>query len=160
MDEIDVARAAVFQLLKDADFFAKIFDCLVAVARVNLRVHFVNVDDLHSDERMGVLVKTASMLVADSIEILVMSYHLYTRPKVPFPMSSKKVYGGTAELFRSAWRTTVWYMSLASWICFLRSGPPGTSMEVSIFGEDVTGSSGTGGRGLSITGLFKSGTHL
>lgn len=52
----------------------------------------------------------------------------------------------------SALRTMVWYMSLASWICLRRSGPPGTSMEVSIFGGCVSDlSGGTGGKSIPST---------
>ena len=58
MDQVDVARPAVFELLKDSDFLSEILDGFVTLERVSTEVHVIDIDDLDGNDRR-ILVQAA-----------------------------------------------------------------------------------------------------
>ena len=51
MNQVDVACAAIFELLKDPDFLSKILDGFVALERISAKVHVIDVNNLDGDYR-------------------------------------------------------------------------------------------------------------
>jgi hypothetical protein len=98
LDHLVKVRSARFLCLtKNFDFFLEGADLLVLLLAMSTIVGFVNIDYLDCDNIFGCGVTAASKIPRQHSATRrseQLSYHLYTRPNEPLPISSSKVYSG------------------------------------------------------------------